>query len=62
MTTHEKESHLFLLNFCMVKIENCWLEMLINVCIAVGLSIIPIVGSMLADKDFCYYLKKLFRK
>ena len=53
---------LFLLNFCMVDIENQWLELLVNGCIAVGLSIIPIVGAIIASKNFRYFAKTFLRK
>ncbi len=53
---------LFLLNFCMVHMENQWLELLINGSIAVGLSILSIVGAISVDKDFRCYAKSLLKE
>lgn len=53
---------LFLLNFCMVKFDNKLYELLVNGCIAVGLSIVPVAGAVAADKDFRHYFAMFFRK
>ena len=53
---------LLVLNFCMVHFENKLVELFVNGCIAVGLSIIPIFCSILLDKDFRYYAKEFLKR
>jgi len=43
------------LHFCMVTIENEWLELLVNGFIAVGIAIVPCAIVIVADKDFRHY-------
>ena len=53
---------LFLLNICMLSIDNHWLELLVNGSIAVGLALIPVIMAIIADNNFRYYFKKLVKK
>lgn len=53
---------LIILDFCMVTIENKWLELLINGSIAIGLAFIPIITIFCGDKDFRYYIRALSSK
>ena len=51
---------LVLLNFCMQSIDNYWIELLVNGCIAIALAIIPTAAMILIDKNFRYFLAKIF--
>ena len=53
---------LIVLDFCMITAENTMIELLINGCIAVGISLIPIVTMIVIDKDFRYYTMKFLTK
>lgn len=53
---------LLILDFLMIKIENKMVELLVNGCIAVGLSIIPIIAILLIDKDFKSFMNRFLRK
>lgn len=53
---------LFGLNLCMVSMENKKLEFLINGCMAVCFSIIPIAAVLVKDKNFRCYMKKMILK
>lgn len=53
---------LFVLDFCMVTLENKYLELLLNGCIAVGLSLIPIATTIIFEKDFRNYAQSLLQK
>lgn len=53
---------LFLLNVCMVHLENRWLDLLANGAIAVGISIVPVVGAVIADKDFRHYAAAVVKR
>lgn len=53
---------LFALHFCMVTIQNEWLELLVNGCIAVGIAIVPCAIIVIADKDFRHYFGAAIRK
>ncbi len=53
---------LFLLNLCMVKIENVYLELLANGFISVGISLVFVFAFSLLDKDFRFYLKRFIDK
>lgn len=49
-------------NYCMMSLDNEWKELLVNGCISVGISIIPITIITVMDRDFRYYLGRiLFR-
>lgn len=50
---------LLALHFCMVSIENQWLELLANGCIAVAIAVIPCLGAVLCNKDFRGRFKSL---
>lgn len=50
---------LALLNSCMISMENKKIEFLINGCMAVGFSFIPILLVTFEDRDFRYYMKKM---
>jgi hypothetical protein len=45
------------LNFCMLNIENQWLQLLVNGCISVAISLVIAVIAILIDKDFRHYVK-----
>jgi O-antigen/teichoic acid export membrane protein len=45
------------LNFCMIDIENQWLELLVNGCISVGFSFVICTVTILVNKDFRHYIK-----
>lgn len=47
------------LNFSMLSFENQWIDLLVNGCIAVAISIVPCVIAILLNKDFIYYVKRL---
>lgn len=53
---------LLVLDLCMVTLENNWLELLLNGCIAVGLSLIPIAATIIFEKDFRDYAQSLLQK
>lgn len=53
---------LLTLDFCMVSLENAWLEFLLNGFIAVGLAMIPILAVIYFDKNFRSYAKKFLTK
>lgn len=53
---------LVVLNFCMVHFDNKLVELLVNGCIAVGLSIVPIFCLIVRDKDFRYYAKSILKR
>lgn len=53
---------LFLLNVCMVHLENRWLDLLANGAIAVGISIVSVVGAVIADKDFRHYAAAVVKR
>ena len=42
--------------------DNKLVELLVNGCIAVGLSIVPIFCLIVRDKDFRYYAKSLLKR
>lgn len=48
------------LNFSMQTFENQWVELLVNGSIAVAIAIVPCVIAILLNKDFVYYIKRLF--
>lgn len=50
------------LNFCTVRLENKWLELLANGCIAIAFSILPVVGAILSDRDFKDFAKAFLKK
>ena len=52
---------LCVLNFCMMHYNDRFVELLINGSIAVGISILPIAGAILVDRDFRYYAKALLK-
>lgn len=51
---------LLALNFSMQSFENQWIELLVNGCIAVAIAIVPCLIAILLNKDFIYYVKRLF--
>lgn len=53
---------LIALNFCMRKIENELVELIVNGIIAVGIAIVPSALMSFLDKDFRYYVKKGIKK
>jgi len=57
---------LLALHLGMVSMQNEWLELLVNGCMAVGIAIIPCLIVALSDKDFRYYCKimakRIFRR
>ena len=53
---------LFFLNKVMIKIDNIYVELIINGSISVGISNIIIIGLIFIDKDFRFYLKKFIFK
>lgn len=53
---------LLLLNHCIVILNNKWVQLIVNGCIAVGLSL-PLAGmAVAADKNFRHFVVKLFNK
>ena len=48
------------LNFSMQSFENQWIELLVNGCIAIAISVVPCAIAILLNKDFGYYVKRLF--
>lgn len=53
---------LLVLDRCLVSMENRWLELLVNGCISVAFSVIPVLVIVLSNKDFRYYLKAFRQK
>lgn len=53
---------LIALHFCMVTLDNEWLELLANGFISVGFSSILFIIALFADKDFRYYFRRIFIK
>lgn len=53
---------LLVLNFWMVTMKNKWIELLTNGCIAVGLSLIPIVMVIILDRDFRHFAVNVFQR
>ncbi len=51
---------LIALHFSMQTFENQWLELLVNGSIAIAIAIVPCVIAILLNKDFIYYVKRLF--
>lgn len=49
------------LHFCMVHMENEWLELLVNGCIAVALAVVPCLVAMLTNRNFLSYFKKMIK-
>lgn len=47
------------LYFCHVPMGSQWLELLVNGCIAVAVSLVPIAVAVLSDKDFRHYAANL---
>jgi cell shape-determining protein MreD len=45
------------LNFCMIDIENQWLQLLANGCISVAISFVICAVTILVNKDFRHYIK-----
>jgi peptidoglycan biosynthesis protein MviN/MurJ (putative lipid II flippase) len=50
------------LNFCLQKIDNSFLELLVNGCIAVALALAISLIVLLTNKDFKHYMKKILSK
>jgi O-antigen/teichoic acid export membrane protein len=50
------------LNFCMVNIENQWLELLANGCISVAISLLISGIAICIDKDFRHYVGIFFNR
>lgn len=50
------------LHFCHVDMEGEWLELLVNGCIAVAVSLVPIAVAVFSDGDFRHHIKDLFQK
>ncbi len=50
------------LHFCHVDMAGEWPELLVNGCIAVAVSVIPILIAVLMDKDFCHWCKNLYQR
>lgn len=48
------------LHFCLQSYDNEWIELLVNGCIAVAISVLPCVAVVLLNKDFRHYFKNLF--
>jgi hypothetical protein len=48
---------LIVLNFCMLNMENRWIQLLLNGCISVAISLVIAVIAILIDKDFRHYVK-----
>ncbi len=53
---------LVLLHFCMVHIDNTWLELLANGAISLGISLFVCFGAVLGNKDFRHYARAVFGK
>lgn len=51
---------LIALHFSMQSFENKWLELLVNGSIAIAIAIVPCLIAILLNKDFIYYVKRLF--
>lgn len=51
---------LIALHFCLQSYENEWIELLVNGCIAVAISVLPCIAVVLLNKDFRHYFKNLF--
>jgi O-antigen/teichoic acid export membrane protein len=45
------------LNFCMLNMENQWIQLLVNGCISIVISLVIAVIAILIDKDFRHYVK-----
>lgn len=53
---------LCLLNLFMRQIDNQWLELLVNGCISVGVSVVVLSVVMIFNKDFRNHIKKILHK
>ncbi len=53
---------LVVLNVCMRSFADPWLEMVINGGISIAISMVVVIGMIMLDKDFRYYLKSLVSK
>jgi cell shape-determining protein MreD len=45
------------LNFCMLNIENQWIQLLVNGCISVAISLGVAAVAVFVNKDFRHYVK-----
>ena len=50
------------LHFCLQSYESEWVELLVNGCIAVAISVVPCVAVVLFNKDFRHYFKNLLQR
>lgn len=50
---------LLVVNFCMVRNESKVIEILVNGSIAAGVSLVPIIATMITNKDFRTYARRL---
>ena len=53
---------LLMLNQCMVSVTNHWLQLLINGCISVGISLVVCIGAIFSNKHIGQYILKVLRR
>ncbi len=53
---------LIALNFCMVDIDNVWIELAVNACISIAVSLAVIVAAIVCDRDFRHYVCAFINK
>lgn len=51
---------LIALHFGMLSFASRWIELLVNGCIAIAISAVPCLVAILLNRDFGYYIKRLF--
>ncbi len=50
------------LNFCMMTFDNVWVELLVNGCVSVGISICILILTLIFDKKFLQIIKGFVKK
>ena len=53
---------LIALNFCLVDIDNVWIELAANACISIAVSLAVIVAAIVCDRDFRHYVCAFIKK